>query len=146
MAPFGSTSGRPNALLRVCRTSASFPLAKSVVFASCAGRLAAVAKYQTGFLKLTELLHQFSDWYLSTLSQGGYWLIAGLMALESTLVPIPSEVIVPPAAYLAHTQGQLSFLGVVLAGTAGAMGGGPGVYCGLGRIVSPLLPRLCQHP
>src|SRR5258705_7767088 len=39
-APFGSTSGRPNALLRVCRTSASFPLAarpgqKSVVFASC---------------------------------------------------------------------------------------------------------------
>src|SRR5260221_5614372 len=34
--PFGSTSGRPNALLRVCRTSASFPLAKSVVFASCA--------------------------------------------------------------------------------------------------------------
>src|SRR5882724_5359131 len=34
-APFGSTFGRPNALLRVCRTSASFPLAKSVVFASC---------------------------------------------------------------------------------------------------------------
>src|SRR5882672_5473543 len=39
-APFGSTFGRPNALLRVCRTSGSFPLAarpgqKSVVFASC---------------------------------------------------------------------------------------------------------------
>jgi hypothetical protein len=34
-APGGPTSGRPNALLRVCRTSASFPLAKSVVFASC---------------------------------------------------------------------------------------------------------------
>ncbi len=54
------------------------------------------------------------------MSQGGYWLIAGLMALESTLVPIPSEVIIPPAAYLAHTQGQLSFVGVVLAGTAGS--------------------------
>src|SRR6202040_4447774 len=34
-APFGPTSGRPNALLRVCRTSASFPPAKNVVFAGC---------------------------------------------------------------------------------------------------------------
>ena len=29
---------------------------------------------------MAELLHHFSDWYLSTLSRGGYWLIAGLMA------------------------------------------------------------------
>ena len=64
---------------------------------------------------MTGLLHQFSDWYLSVLSQGGYWLIAGLMALESTVIPIPSEVIIPPAAYLAHTQGQLSAVGIVLA-------------------------------
>ena len=69
---------------------------------------------------MTELLHHFSDWYLSTLAQGGYWLIAGLMALESTLVPIPSEVIIPPAAYLAHTQGQFSLSGIVLAGAAGS--------------------------
>src|SRR5260370_20726546 len=32
-APFGSTSGRPNALLRVCRTSATFPPAKGATFA-----------------------------------------------------------------------------------------------------------------
>ena len=61
---------------------------------------------------MAELLHQFSDWYLSVLAQGGYWLIGALMALESTVVPIPSEVIIPPAAYLAHTQGQLSLAGV----------------------------------
>jgi len=72
---------------------------------------------------LTDLLHHFSDWYLSTLSHGGYWLIAGLMALESTLVPIPSEVIVPPAAYLASTEGQFSFAGVVLAGAAAVAAG-----------------------
>jgi membrane protein DedA with SNARE-associated domain len=66
---------------------------------------------------LAPLLHQFSDWYLSVLSEGGYWLIAGLMALESTLVPIPSETIIPPAAYLARTQGEFSFVGIVLAGT-----------------------------
>ncbi len=82
------------------------------------------------------LLHQFSDWYVSILNQGGYWLIAGLMALESTVIPIPSETIIPPAAYLAHTQGQLSLTGVVLAGTAGSWVGASIMYWaarGLGR-------------
>jgi membrane protein DedA with SNARE-associated domain len=85
---------------------------------------------------LAALLHQFSDWYLSALSQGGYWLIAALMALESTLLPLPSEVIVPPAAYLAHTQGQLSVFGIVIAGTAGSWVGASLMYWaarGLGR-------------
>ena len=36
-APIGPTFGRPNALLRVCRTSPSFPLAKGATFAGCAG-------------------------------------------------------------------------------------------------------------
>jgi membrane protein DedA with SNARE-associated domain len=87
---------------------------------------------------LTGLIHQFSDWYLSVLGQGSYWLIAGLMALESTFVPIPSEVIIPPAAYLAHTQGQMSLVGIVLAGTAGSWVGASLMYWGsrtLGRAV-----------
>jgi membrane protein DedA with SNARE-associated domain len=111
---------------------------------------------------LTELLQHFSDWYLATLSQGGYGLIAGLMALESTLVPIPSEVIIPPAAYLAHTQGQLSFVGVVLAGTVGSWVGASvmywaarllgrplivrfGRYVGLGQAKIELAERWCTH-
>jgi len=32
---------------------------------------------------LANWLHQFSDWYLSVLADGGYWLIAGLMAYTS---------------------------------------------------------------
>jgi membrane protein DedA with SNARE-associated domain len=91
---------------------------------------------------LAELLHQFSDWYLSSLSQGGYWLIAGLMALESTFVPIPSEVIIPPAAYLAHTQGQMSLLGIVLAGTAGSWIGAAFMYWGARLLGRPLVLRL----
>jgi membrane protein DedA with SNARE-associated domain len=96
------------------------------------------------------------------LSQGGYWLIAGLMALESTLVPIPSEVILPPAAYLAHTQGQFSFAGVVLAGTAGSWLGASvmywaarllghpvivryGHYVGLGQAKLEMAERWCTH-
>ena len=111
---------------------------------------------------MAELLHHFSDWYLATLSQGGYWLIAGLMALESTIVPIPSEVIVPPAAYLAHTQGQFSFVGVVLAATAGSWLGASlmywaarllgrpvivrfGRYVGMGQAKLELAERWCTH-
>jgi membrane protein DedA with SNARE-associated domain len=91
---------------------------------------------------LADLLHQFSDWYLSSLSQGGYWLIAGLMALESTFVPIPSEVIIPPAAYLAHTQGQMSWLGIVLAGTVGSWFGASVMYWGARILGRPLVLRL----
>ena len=91
---------------------------------------------------MSGLLHQFSQWYLSELGTGGYWLIAGLMALESTIVPIPSELIVPPAAYLAQTRGTLSIPGIVLAGTAGSWFGAALMYWlarGLGR---PLMLRL----
>lgn len=91
---------------------------------------------------MTDLLHQFSDWYLSSLSQGGYWLIAGLMALESTVVPIPSEVIIPPAAYLAHTQGQMSLLGIVLSGAAGSWIGASVMYWGARWLGRPLVLRL----
>jgi membrane protein DedA with SNARE-associated domain len=90
---------------------------------------------------LAELLHHFSDWYLSTLSQGGYWLIAGLMALESTIVPVPSEVIIPPAAYLAHTQGQFTFLGVVIAGTAGSWAGASVMYWAARFLGRPIIVR-----
>ena len=94
---------------------------------------------------MAELLHHFSDWYLATLSQGGYWLIAGLMALESTIVPIPSEVIIPPAAYLAHTQGQFSFAGVVLAGTAGSFVGACVMYWASRLLGRPVMWRLGRY-
>jgi membrane protein DedA with SNARE-associated domain len=90
---------------------------------------------------LAALLHQFSDWYLSVLGQGGYGLIAALMALESTFVPIPSEVIIPPAAYLAHTQGQLSLFGIVLAGTVGSFVGATAMYWGSRLLGRPLVVR-----
>lgn len=91
---------------------------------------------------MAALLHQFSDWYLSVLAQGGYWLIGALMALESTVVPIPSEIIIPPAAYLAHTQGQLSMTGVVIAGTLGSWLGATIMYWGARWLGRPLVMRL----
>jgi membrane protein DedA with SNARE-associated domain len=90
---------------------------------------------------LAPLLQQFSDWYLSVLREGGYWRIAELMALESTLVPIPSETVIPPAAYLAYTQGGLSVTGVVLAGTGGSWMGASVMYWAARCLGRPFLMR-----
>ena len=64
------------------------------------------------------------------------------MALESTFVPIPSEVIIPPAAYLAHTQGQMSLVGIVLSGTAGSWIGASVMYWAARFLGRPLVLRL----
>jgi len=61
------------------------------------------------------LLKIWVGWVLS----GGYLGIIGLMAMESSIFPVPSEIVIPPAAFLA-AQGKLSFTGVVLAGTLGS--------------------------
>jgi len=61
-------------------------------------------------------------YFLLLFEKSGYAGVFFLMALESTLVPIPSEVIMPPAGYLA-SQGKLSLIGVILAGTFGSLAG-----------------------
>ncbi len=69
------------------------------------------------------------DWYLAKLTTGGYPLIALLMAIESSVVPLPSEFIIPPAAHLAHThQSGLGMIGIVLAGALGSWVGASLMY------------------
>ena len=69
------------------------------------------------------------DWYKNAVeSGGGYPLIAALMAAESTVLPIPSEAVIPFAAWRAHVSGNLSITGVVLAGTAGSWIGATIMY------------------
>jgi membrane protein DedA with SNARE-associated domain len=51
-----------------------------------------------------------------------YFTVALLMAIESTFMPLPSEVVIPFAAYKA-AQGQLNVFGVMLFGTVGALCG-----------------------
>lgn len=65
------------------------------------------------------MFHQlFATWMQLTLDWG-YAGVFLLMAVESTVFPLPSEIVVPPAAYWAQ-QGHLSFWGVVLASTFGS--------------------------
>ncbi|WP_246167922.1 DedA family protein [Thermosulfurimonas marina] len=59
---------------------------------------------------------------LETIGRLGYPGIFLLMALESSFFPFPSEVVIPPAAYLA-ARGEMSLAGVVAAGTAGSLAG-----------------------
>ena len=70
----------------------------------------------------------------------GYPGIILLMALESSIFPIPSEIIIPPAAYWA-LQGRYSMTGVILAGTFGSYLGAAATYWGARWLGRPLLIR-----
>ena len=95
---------------------------------------------------MSDLIHQLSQWYLSELGTGGYWLIAALMALESTVLPIPSEIVIPPAAHWAHTgQIPLSLWGIVLAGTIGSWFGATLMYWASRIAGRPLVLRFGKY-
>ena len=88
------------------------------------------------------------DWVLT----GGYLGIVALMAMESSVFPVPSEIVVPPAAFLAVAQAQGQFadrphftlLGVVLAGTFGSWLGSTITY-GVSRAAGrPFVQRYGQ--
>src|ERR1700689_4916545 len=69
---------------------------------------------------------------------GGYLGIIALMAMESSIIPVPSEVVIPPAAFLAAQGGDMNFWGVVAAGTFGSWLGSAVSYwlsLWLGRLV-----------
>ncbi|MBU1255318.1 DedA family protein, partial [Patescibacteria group bacterium] len=52
----------------------------------------------------------------------GYIGITLLMTVESSFIPFPSEIVIPPAAYLAQ-QGQMNIFLVIIAGIAGSLFG-----------------------
>jgi membrane protein DedA with SNARE-associated domain len=87
------------------------------------------------------MLQDFLGWYTNALEEGGYLLIGLLMAMESSIVPLPSEVVIPPAAHLAHTRGGMTLTGVVLAGTVGSWVGASVMYWGSRLLGRPLLMR-----
>ena len=85
------------------------------------------------------LLSSLLEWYLGALDEGGYLLVGLLMAMESSIIPLPSEFVIPPAAHLAYTHGRMSLTGVVVAGTLGSWVGASVMYWGSRLLGRPLL-------
>ena len=67
---------------------------------------------------LDSVLAPIAAWIVAAISAAGYAGVAGLMALESACIPLPSEVIMPFAGYLAST-GRFSLWMVATAGAVG---------------------------
>jgi membrane protein DedA with SNARE-associated domain len=57
---------------------------------------------------------------INIFSHFGYSGIVFLMALESSIVPVPSELVIPPAGILA-SRGEMNLLFVIIAGVAGSL-------------------------
>ena len=77
---------------------------------------------------------EFIKWCIENLN---YWTITLLMAIESSFIPFPSEVVVPPAAWKASATGELNIYLVVLFSTVGA---------DIGAIVNYYLARFLGRP
>ena len=81
-----------------------------------------------------------TEWTGKLVESMGYGGVVFLMFLENVLPPIPSELIMPLAGFLA-AQGKLNLAGVIAAGTIGSVLGALPLY-GLGRGLGQ--ERLCR--
>lgn len=91
------------------------------------------------------MLKALIDWYLGALDSGGYGLIVLLMAVESSVVPLPSEFVIPPAAHLAVTTGRMSLAGIVVAATLGSWIGASLMYLAARLLGRPLVVRFGRY-
>lgn len=82
------------------------------------------------------MMHQLIATWFHWVRDWQYLGVFLLMAMESSILPVPSELVIPPAAYWA-SQGQMSLAGVILVGTAGS-------YCG--AMVMYVLSRVLGRP
>jgi membrane protein DedA with SNARE-associated domain len=72
-------------------------------------------------------MHQLIHTWFTWVQEWGYSGIILLMAMESSIIPVPSEVVMPPAAFMA-AEGKLNLWLVILAGTLGSYLGSAIMY------------------
>lgn len=89
-------------------------------------------------------MHDLIQTWFQFVETWGYVGVFLLMAAESSILPVPSEVVLPPAAYWA-SQGRMDFWGVVLAGTAGSWFGSAVSYWLARWIGRPLILRYGKY-
>jgi membrane protein DedA with SNARE-associated domain len=84
------------------------------------------------------------QWLVMTLSDWGYGGIFLLMAMESSLFPVPSELVMPPAGYLIQ-QGKMDWIPVILSGTLGSLAGAYANYFAALYLGRPFLMRYGRY-
>jgi membrane protein DedA with SNARE-associated domain len=89
-------------------------------------------------------MHAVIDWLILTIKSMGYPGIFLLMAMESSVIPIPSELVMPPAGYLAQ-QGNMSMTWAILCGTAGSLVGAYANYFAAHFLGRPLLLKYGKY-
>ena len=66
------------------------------------------------------MIHTLVTWLVDTIGAMGYPGIFLLMVMESSIIPVPSELVMPPAGYLAYL-GKMNMVAVILSGTVGSL-------------------------
>lgn len=89
-------------------------------------------------------MHAVVDWLLQTIGSLGYPGIFLLMAMESSIIPIPSELVMPPAGYLAQ-QGKMSMSAAIFCGTVGSLVGAYANYFAAHYLGRPLLLKYGKY-
>src|SRR5512145_146419 len=89
-------------------------------------------------------MHELINWLVTAIGAMGYPGIFLLMAMESSVFPIPSELVMPPAGYLAQ-QGQMNIWLAILCGTLGSLAGAYANYFAAHYLGRPLLLRYGRY-
>src|SRR5512139_2077875 len=89
-------------------------------------------------------MHALINWLVLTIGALGYPGIFILMAMESSIIPIPSELVMPPAGYLAQ-QGKMNMAVAILCGTIGSLAGAYANYFAARHLGRPLLLRYGKY-
>jgi membrane protein DedA with SNARE-associated domain len=90
------------------------------------------------------LLQNLITWLIETIFRLGYPGIVILMAIESSIFPLPSEVVIPPAGVLV-AQGRMSAILVIAAGTFGSVIGALANYWLATWLGRPILHRYSKY-
>ena len=89
-------------------------------------------------------MHKLIAWLVSTIGALGYPSIFFLMAMESSVIPIPSEIVMPPAGYLAH-KGEMNMVSAIVCGTLGSLAGAYANYFISRYLGKPLLIKYGRY-
>ncbi len=83
------------------------------------------------------------SWLSTLLENLNYYTVFILMFIEGSVIPAPSELIIPPAAYRA-AAGELNVFMVILVGTAGALLGSTANYVAAYYLGRPIIYRFAN--